>query len=160
MQEQRRTLSFSTRYYTMPRNFLYGWGIFGQYSYLSYSTIPLNLLEIKRPFLPALYFFQPCTVRASSKNRQCPTPLLESRGWFSRLSTRQVLSKTGFQAQDGQRALMYADGHRTWKRGCLADLCRVPSLTERRQVSRTGADHGTAWSNGVPPDDPRNPETR
>lgn len=74
MQEERCTLSSSTRYHTMPRNFLCGWSTFGQYTYLSYSTIPLNLLEIKRPFLPALYFFQPCTVRASSKNRQCPTP--------------------------------------------------------------------------------------
>lgn len=53
----------------------------------------------------------------------------------------------------GWAPLMYADGHRAWKRGLHRPF---PSLTS----GRTRADHGTAWSNGVPPDDPRNPETR
>lgn len=130
---------------------------------------PLHLLKIKFTFLPIprtrKTVFQLCTTVV--RHVQSPPPLAvvasvrQFGGWFSRLSTRQVLSKTGFQTPGfrmARRPLMYADGHRAWKRGCSTRVCH--SHGTKDEASRTGADRGTARSNGVPPDDPRNPETR
>lgn len=76
----------------------------------------------------------------------------------SHLSSRVVILSSRYCRKPDFRARMDTANVCGWA-SCVEKGVASPLPLSHGTSGRTRADHGTASSNGVPPDDPRNPET-